>query len=124
MSTARIFTCAVEGRSMSPKLNAGDWIVAKRIENISDIEHNLVGKIVIAQVGELLQIKRVNKTQLENGEMMVWLLGENESESTDSRSYGWVKADSIIATYWFRFKKGRRPKKIARPIFKDGRFNI
>jgi signal peptidase I len=125
MSTSRIFTCAVEGASMSPVLNPGDWIVAKKYDQSLTTNGLQVGTIVIAQVDQMLHIKRISDIQSdESGKISYWLLGENESASTDSRQYGWVSAQSIMGTYWFRYKRGKRIKKSARPIFKDGRFNI
>lgn len=52
-----------------------------------------VGDVVIVRHHHLEIIKRID--QLQDGN--VYLLGDNQEESTDSRQFGWLPASSIIA---------------------------
>jgi hypothetical protein len=96
---------------MFPTLKKGDWIVATRIshsEMTPEKWQRVVNQVVIAEADGLLQIKRVSQCEVtENGSIQLWLLGDNPAASTDSRSYGWVSAEKVMARYLLRYKRGR-----------------
>lgn len=82
----------VNGRSMYPTLKEGDKLWSVR-SYLCDIQ---VGDIVVAKpykCDDRLVIKRVYRID----GMMYYLLGDNPSESYDSRNYGWVSKKEIVA---------------------------
>ena len=97
---------------MVPTFVTGDWIIAQRINHAKMLPkkwQRLEDQIVIAQVESVLQIKRVSKVELDaEGNAQLWLLGDNPDQSTDSRNYGWVAGEKIMAHYLLRYKRGRQ----------------
>lgn len=53
-----------------------------------------VGDVVIISHNGLEKIKRIEKQQ---GNLL-YLLGDNPSASSDSRHFGWVQSDAVMAT--------------------------
>jgi signal peptidase I len=103
----RPFRVAVEGASMSPTLEPGDWLVAVRTRSVREgglvvVEHPSrpgyeMVKRVAAVPGDL-----VGDRTLGPGEY--WVTGDNEDASTDSRSLGPIGRDRIrgrvVLRYW------------------------
>lgn len=59
-----------------------------------------VGDIVAIKVNGKEMIKRVSK--FSDREIMIYVLGDNEKESTDSRNFGWIKKSEIIGkVIWY-----------------------
>ncbi len=77
----------VEGDSMAPSLRAGQLVIGRQTRQLRP------GDVVIVSHHGLEKIKRIEKQQGD----LIYLLGDNASASTDSRSFGWVQAKSIIA---------------------------
>jgi len=77
----------VEGDSMAPTLRAGQLVVGRQTRELSP------GDVVIVSHNELEKIKRIEKQQGD----LIYLLGDNPTASTDSRTFGWVQAKTIIA---------------------------
>lgn len=67
---------------------------------------------------EILAIKRVagrpgDRVRIEEGLLVLgpgqaWLLGDDQSVSVDSRRYGPVSDDRLVARAWFRYAPVRR----------------
>lgn len=96
----------VEGNSMSPSYNQGDWLIIRRL---SGQEHRLkIGKLYLisdpARPGVKL-LKRLTQTRIEHGVIRCWVEGDNP-ESTDSRSWGWLEARQIVGKVLLRYKRG------------------
>jgi len=72
---------------MLPSFAPGQFVVARFTEDLH------AGDVVIVQHDGLEKIKRIEKQQGN----LVYLLGDNPSASTDSRNFGWVQANQIIA---------------------------
>ena len=77
----------VEGLSMLPTFSHGRIVVGWRFRRPR------VGDVVIAKHHRIELIKRVS--ELQDGK--VFLLGDNAEASTDSRQFGWLPAQSIVA---------------------------
>jgi phage repressor protein C with HTH and peptisase S24 domain len=77
----------VVGDSMAPALHAGQLVVAKVTRELKP------GDVVIMSHQGLEKIKRIERQQGD----LVYLLGDNTGASTDSRSFGWVQAKTIVA---------------------------
>jgi signal peptidase I len=91
-------TVAVAGDSMAPTYIAGDWLVV------------IWGGV--SQPGDVVLIERENqpgvfllKRVIGPMEERIWVEGDNKEESTDSRQWGAISQDEIIASVLFRFKK-------------------
>ena len=84
----------VSGRSMLPTLTEGDKLTSVRTYlcklNVGDI---VVAKPYDDGCENRLVIKRV--AQIEGN--YFYLLGDNPDESYDSRNYGWVSKEEIVA---------------------------
>ena len=72
---------------MVPTLSPGQLVVGRQVADLR------AGDVVIVSHDGLEKIKRIEKQQ---GDLL-YLLGDNPAESTDSRTFGWVQASSIIA---------------------------
>lgn len=75
----------VVGPSMQPSFHPGTLVLGLKWLRPR------AGSVVIAERGGLELIKRVAKV----GEQGYYLLGDNPSQSTDSREYGWFGRGSI-----------------------------
>lgn len=72
---------------MAPTLQAGQIVIGRRTSQLEP------GDVVIVSHDGIEKIKRIERRQGE----LVYLLGDNPSASTDSRSFGWVLAQAIVA---------------------------
>ena len=91
------FPVAVAGDSMEPTLRAGEWWLARRTRRVR------VGDVVVVrqpEQGDLLTVKRV--TRLEGAKC--WVEGDNPPRSRDSRHYGPVDREEIIAHLVVRYR--------------------
>ena len=94
----RLGTVAVAGDSMAPTYMAGDWLVVFWGGSFRR------GQVVLVerekQPGVFL-LKRVVGPM----EDKVWVEGDNKIESTDSRHWGAIDQNEIVASVLFRFLK-------------------
>jgi phage repressor protein C with HTH and peptisase S24 domain len=72
---------------MAPTLRAGQVIVGQQTRKLRP------GDVVIVLHNGLEKVKRIAKQQSD----FVYLLGDNAAISTDSRDFGWVPTETIIA---------------------------
>lgn len=77
----------VNGASMHPTLPHGKLVVASRLKKPR------VGDVVIVKHHKVEVLKRVHELK----DDQAYLLGDNPEESTDSRHYGWLPIDRIVA---------------------------
>jgi len=77
----------VKGDSMVPTLKAGQLVVGRQKRELS------VGDVVIASHNGIEKIKRIEKQQGDR----IYLLGDNRSASTDSRNFGWLPLETVVA---------------------------
>ena len=102
----RLGTVAVAGDSMAPTYLAGDWLVvfwggAFRKGQVVLVEReNQPGVFLLKRVVGPLEAK-------------IWVEGDNKMESTDSRHWGAIDQNEIVASVLFRFFKAgsRRAKR-------------
>jgi phage repressor protein C with HTH and peptisase S24 domain len=78
----------VSGNSMLPTYLPGKILVASSLANVC------LGSIVIFKDDGIEKIKRISK--IDND--LVYILGDNPNDSTDSRHYGWIKSSRILAS--------------------------
>ena len=72
---------------MAPSLHAGQFVIGRQTRELQP------GDVVIVSHNGLEKIKRIEKRQGD----LIYLLGDNPAASTDSRQFGWVQANSIVA---------------------------
>ncbi|HEU5187394.1 MAG TPA: S26 family signal peptidase [Candidatus Saccharimonadales bacterium] len=77
----------VNGASMHPALPHGKLIFASRLKKPK------IGDVVIVKHHRVEVLKRIHDLK----DDAVYLLGDNPQESTDSRHYGWLPINRIIA---------------------------
>lgn len=101
----RYITYAIAGDSMLPAFRDGDFVIARRLDSRSLPR---VGDVVLApdpRDPTRTLVKRVAAVDLHR---YVTLVGDNPIASTDSRHFGPVPADTIIARvsgrYWPLFR--------------------
>ena len=83
----------IVGDSMLPTMHHGQIIFAWRGRHLSQ------GAVVVLKHQGLEKIKRIS--EIKDGQ--VFVLGDNPSKSTDSRSFGWVDRKSVIGkVFWPR----------------------
>ncbi|MDA8203675.1 MAG: nickel-type superoxide dismutase maturation protease [Chloroflexi bacterium] len=97
---------AVEGMSMRPTLEPGDWLLvdpgayASRPPRVADL-------VAVPDPGEPSRwlVKRVVDVDADG---RLELRGDNPAESTDSRTFGTVDAATVIGRPWARYWPVRR----------------
>ena len=103
-----LWRVAVAERSMEPALDPGDWLLTWRGLNSSYPPRVRPGQLVVArhpaQPG-LLLVKRAVR-ELTGG---WWLESDNTAAgAVDSRMFGPVPAQLIVATVMLRYRRGKR----------------
>jgi hypothetical protein len=106
-----LWRVAVAEESMSPALRGGDWLLLD--PTVSRWPRR--GSVVVFHEpdSELLAIKRVaarpgDRVRIPAGVLRLgpgqaWLLGDKAAASIDSRRYGPVELEALVARAWFRY---------------------
>ena len=93
----RPFRVAVEGGSMAPTLEPGDFLVAVRARRLRP------GVLAVLEHPDRPGFEMVKRLVRASGGAW-WVEGDRAEGSTDSRSFGWVSASSIrgraVLRYW------------------------
>lgn len=100
----RYMRYAVEGESMSPAYNPGDWLIVDT--HAFDHRAPRKGEVVVARDPRHPSrniIKRVRSVDLHGN---VWLEGDNADASTDSRHFGAVT--DVEGLVRWRYRRGKR----------------
>lgn len=84
----------VIGKSMLPTLVEGDSPIFTRIFSRKNPKE---GCIYVIQRGDKRAIKRLSKVIKVGIDTYCFFLGDNPSESYDSRQYGYINAKNIVA---------------------------
>ena len=101
---------AVEGASMAPTFNRGDWLIVRRFQPRSKPRVR-VGEILLiereAQPGALL-IKRLTDIRSDSPNRhypTFWVEGDNKELSHDSRMWGALDGEEIVGKVLFRYRR-------------------
>ena len=83
----------IHGNSMSPALKNGDEVTFEsyRKQNIK------IGDILVVNHPYSLDKKIVKRVSKVKGDSLYFLEGDNSYESSDSRTFGYISKESIIA---------------------------
>ena len=86
----------VMGRSMEPLCKEGDFVLLDKLSYL--VFRPRVGDIVVLKHPQesRLILKYITKEHLHNHESFFWVEGLNKTESSDSRSFGWIKREDIL----------------------------
>ncbi len=84
------------GKSMEPKLKSGNYVIVVSVK----ISKPKVGDVIIIRSPgrDILMIKRISEIKKNR----VYIVGDNKEQSTDSRYFGFVSFDRIVAKVLFR----------------------
>jgi signal peptidase I len=107
---------------MRPALEPGDWLLVDPAVRTWPRRDSIV---VVREPGsEVLVVKRVaagpgDVVRTLDGPVLLapdqaWLLGDDRSRSVDSRTYGPVPLDRLLARAWFRYGPLRRLGRVGR----------
>jgi nickel-type superoxide dismutase maturation protease len=104
----RPFTILIDGASMRPTLEPGDWALATRVHRVRPgdvvvLEHpDRPGFELVKRVTATAAEGRAEARELEPGQ--VWVQGDGPGGSTDSRSFGPVSSDllrgRVVLVWW------------------------
>lgn len=91
---------------MSPTYNDGDWLLFRPLSEVKvNALRRLVGKVVVIERESypgILLIKRL----LRADESGLWVEGDNEDASTDSRAWGLLAPREIVGLVLIRYRRG------------------
>ena len=94
----------VSGRSMLPTFNPNSILIATRFKYKLQVGKVYVFTRIDEDGGEHIVVKRLIEVTELYGETVCFFLGDNEAESYDSRHYGYINAENIIARVLWKVK--------------------
>jgi signal peptidase I len=118
---AKYASVRVEGNSMAPTYNDGDWLMARWADYsvarnlLTKLLHRLlsslaVGDAVVIEREEqpgIYYVKRIADLREPECELpMIYVLSDNP-EGTDSRTWGWLPIHYVKARIEFRIKRAK-----------------
>lgn len=106
--------------SMRPTLEPGDWLLVDPTIRVWPRRGTIV--VIRDPAADMLSIKRVaarpgDVIRTSDGPIRLtptqaWLLGDDLARSVDSRRYGPVELDRLVARAWLRYGPGGRARKL------------
>lgn len=82
------FVRRVVGRSMSPKLSPGQLLLATPL-----FKRLRAGQVIIVEHEGKEKVKRIERIR----DNQLFVIGDNLEASTDSRHFGWVNRNQVVA---------------------------
>ena len=111
---AKYASMVVEGASMEPTYNAGDWLLGRWARYTLTGAHRIkVGSVVVIEREEqpgIFYVKRVTQTCTSGGHMPTIYVSSDNPAGTDSREWGWLPITSVRAKILLRLKRAKIKK--------------
>jgi nickel-type superoxide dismutase maturation protease len=85
---------------MAPTLPSGALVVARPIDRLTPLR---VGEVVVARRPDRRGLEIIKRIQAIDGSGGIFLVGDNPSSSTDSRQFGAVTREQIVARVRWRY---------------------
>jgi nickel-type superoxide dismutase maturation protease len=85
---------------MAPRLPSGALVVARPIDGTTPLR---VGDVVVARRPDRRELEIIKRIQAIDGNGAIFLVGDNPSSSTDSRQFGAVLREQIVARVRWRY---------------------
>ena len=85
---------------MAPRLPSGALVVARPVDRITPLR---VGQVVVARRPDRPELEIIKRIQAIDGNGAIFLVGDNPSSSTDSRQFGAVTREQIVARVRWRY---------------------
>ncbi len=85
---------------MAPRLPSGALVVARPIDGTTPL---WVGDVVVARRPDRRELEIIKRIQAIDGNGAIFLVGDNPSSSTDSRQFGAVPREQIVARVRWRY---------------------
>ena len=85
---------------MAPRLPSGALVVARPIDAMTPLR---VGDVVVARRPDRPELEIIKRIQAIDGNGAIFLVGDNPSSSTDSRQFGAVSREQIVARVRWRY---------------------
>jgi nickel-type superoxide dismutase maturation protease len=85
---------------MAPRLPSGALVVARLIDQMTPLR---VGQVVVARRPDRSGLEIIKRIQAIESSGAIFLLGDNPSSSTDSRQFGPVPREQIVARVHWRY---------------------
>jgi len=85
---------------MLPVLGEGALIAAARLDSDATLR---VGEVVVARRPDRISVEMVKRIRSVDGQGNVFLLGDNPAASTDSRHFGVVPRNLVLARVRWRY---------------------
>jgi nickel-type superoxide dismutase maturation protease len=110
-------TVSVSGQSMAPTYNDGDWLLVRYVKG-----KNGKGKSPYKPGDVVVVYRKINESAAAPSYLVkrikeispdgIFLLGDNQAASTDSRLWGAVAHQEVIGKVLLRYHKGKTLKKL------------
>ena len=85
---------------MAPQLPSGALVVARPIDRMTPLR---VGDVVVARRPDRAELEIIKRIQAIDGQGAIFLVGDNPASSTDSRQFGAVTREQIVARVRWRY---------------------
>jgi nickel-type superoxide dismutase maturation protease len=85
---------------MAPQLPSGALVVARPVDRTTPLR---VGEVVVARRPDRPELEIIKRIQAIEGNGAIFLVGDNPSSSTDSRQFGAVSREQIVARVRWRY---------------------
>jgi nickel-type superoxide dismutase maturation protease len=85
---------------MAPRLPSGALVVARPIDGMTPLR---VGDVVVARRPDRPELEIIKRIQAIGVDGTVFLVGDNPASSTDSRQFGPVTREQIVARVRWRY---------------------
>jgi nickel-type superoxide dismutase maturation protease len=95
-----VYPLRVKGDSMAPRLPSGALVVAYRIDSTTLLR---VGDVVVVRRPDRPELEIVKRIQAIDAAGEIFLAGDNPGSSTDSRQFGAVGRQHILARIRWRY---------------------